>query len=309
MPEQDNNFKIVFLGDPGVGKTALLRAIKGEKFPEIYNSTAEANFFSVEDGPIKYNIWDLTGNDRYSGVIPYYLTGAHIVVYVLDSSKDEANNKLILQKYRTIFEIRQCHSDIRASEVIVFNKINCLPTSSISENYIKAVNEPKLATIACLKKESPIDETEIDIKESLLECFRVCIPKITLNNYCTKIINYLNSSVFDKEKIKEVSELIQLVENHQANQINSNQFQDQANLLIKQIYEQIPKQSLAWKLLNEVACLIALILTPLAIANYVYNKKVTGRYKLSFFDNLGKSQEVKDLNELKALITPKVTTA
>ena len=50
--------KIHVIGSPGVGKTTLLRLLKGEPFYEMYEPTLKDVYYDVEIANIRYEVWD-----------------------------------------------------------------------------------------------------------------------------------------------------------------------------------------------------------------------------------------------------------
>jgi len=50
--------KIHVIGSPGVGKTTLLRLLKGDPFYEMYEPTLKDVYYDVEIANIRYEVWD-----------------------------------------------------------------------------------------------------------------------------------------------------------------------------------------------------------------------------------------------------------
>ena len=65
-------FKLVFVGDGGVGKTTFVkRHITGE-FERRYIATVGVEvhpmIFYTNHGPIRFNVWDTAGQEKLSGL-------------------------------------------------------------------------------------------------------------------------------------------------------------------------------------------------------------------------------------------------
>jgi len=62
-------FKILILGDSGVGKTSLMNQYVKQKFTQQYRATVGADFMSkdvvVDDKQVSLQIWDTAGQDRF----------------------------------------------------------------------------------------------------------------------------------------------------------------------------------------------------------------------------------------------------
>ena len=91
------SFKIIIIGDSGVGKSCLsLRATKNV-FEELYSPTIGFEFMTffikVDDKPIKLQIWDTCGQEVYRSLITSFYTNSSlaIVVYSIDN-EDSFNN-------------------------------------------------------------------------------------------------------------------------------------------------------------------------------------------------------------------------
>jgi Ras-related protein Rab-7A len=78
--------KIVFLGDSGVGKTALIHRIVTHQYSEDLKSTVGADFqisqLFVEDALVDLQIWDTAGNERFRSLGSTFYRGANACVLV-----------------------------------------------------------------------------------------------------------------------------------------------------------------------------------------------------------------------------------
>jgi len=95
-------FKIVLLGDGGVGKTSLVRQYVHKKFEDKYLKTLGTNIYkkTVEKKdfggkvPISLQIWDVMGQNTFPQVIKTSLKGARGVVFVTDLTNEESLKNL-----------------------------------------------------------------------------------------------------------------------------------------------------------------------------------------------------------------------
>jgi small GTP-binding protein len=83
-------FKIVLLGDSGVGKTSIVQYFERQTFESTNESTVGASFMSREMrtsyGRINLHIWDTAGQERYRSLVPTYARGACAALVVFDLS-------------------------------------------------------------------------------------------------------------------------------------------------------------------------------------------------------------------------------
>ena len=89
----DLNFKIIIIGDSGVGKSCLsLRATKNV-FENLYSPTIGFEFMTffikVDNKAIKLQIWDTCGQEIYKSLISnfYRNSSLAVLVYSIDSKE------------------------------------------------------------------------------------------------------------------------------------------------------------------------------------------------------------------------------
>eukprot|EP01087_Luapelamoeba_hula_P008316 TRINITY_DN2076_c1_g1_i1.p1 TRINITY_DN2076_c1_g1~~TRINITY_DN2076_c1_g1_i1.p1 ORF type:complete len:219 (-),score=44.43 TRINITY_DN2076_c1_g1_i1:23-679(-) len=85
--DYDYLHKIIIIGNPGVGKSALLCRYVDDTFAPNYKSTIGVDFKTktliIDDRKVKLQIWDTAGQERYKNIVAAYYRGAAgaIVVY------------------------------------------------------------------------------------------------------------------------------------------------------------------------------------------------------------------------------------
>ena len=93
----DYLFKIIFVGDACVGKTALAERITKNEFHESYNSTIGVDFSTVTldigNQTIKTHIWDTAGQECFASIISTYYRGIAGAVIVFDVSSRNSFRK------------------------------------------------------------------------------------------------------------------------------------------------------------------------------------------------------------------------
>ena len=84
-------FKIIVVGDGAVGKTSLIKQWTEGTFRTDYIMTIGSNFavksLSIEEKPIKLQIWDLAGQPHFRDVRVLFYKGAMGAMYVFDVSR------------------------------------------------------------------------------------------------------------------------------------------------------------------------------------------------------------------------------
>lgn len=87
-------FKVIIVGDSGVGKTCMLSRFVGEDVTKSHISTIGIDFkiknLEIEGDEIKLQIWDTAGQERYETITTQYYRRAHGVVLVYDISREDS---------------------------------------------------------------------------------------------------------------------------------------------------------------------------------------------------------------------------
>jgi len=96
--DYDYLFKIVLIGDSGVGKSNLLSRFTRNEFNLESKSTIGVEFATksvkVDDKVVKAQIWDTAGQERYRAITSAYYRGAVGALLVYDVSKMDTFTKI-----------------------------------------------------------------------------------------------------------------------------------------------------------------------------------------------------------------------
>ena len=97
FPSFDLSFKIIIVGDSGVGKSCLSIRASRNYFEDFYSPTVGFEFLTfnvkVEDQNVKLQIWDTCGQEVYHSLISSFYRSASlaIIVYSIDSEESYKN--------------------------------------------------------------------------------------------------------------------------------------------------------------------------------------------------------------------------
>ena len=84
----DYTFKIMMIGDSGVGKTGIMERFADDSFNEGHAPTIGVDFkvrtITFDDKPVKLQIWDASGQDKYKEAVSSYYKEADGVIIVYD---------------------------------------------------------------------------------------------------------------------------------------------------------------------------------------------------------------------------------
>jgi small GTP-binding protein len=116
--------KIVLCGDGGVGKTAIRERYLGKGFKSQYLLTIGADFAMRDDKigttPIRYQIWDLAGQQRFDAVREVYYKGCVGALLVYDVTRPDS----YFNTPKWINELWGNNGRGRVPIVVVANKID-----------------------------------------------------------------------------------------------------------------------------------------------------------------------------------------
>jgi len=89
MATQAPEFKLVLVGDGGVGKTTFVkRHLTGEFEKKKYNATVGVEVhplqFQTNRGLIVYNVWDTAGQEKFGGLRDGYYIGGQCAIIMFD---------------------------------------------------------------------------------------------------------------------------------------------------------------------------------------------------------------------------------
>jgi len=118
--DYDHLFKLLIIGDSGVGKSSLLVRFADNHFSGNYITTIGVDFkirtIELHGEKVKLQIWDTAGQERFRTITSTYYRGTHgvIVVYDVTSGESFANVK------RWLHEIDQ-NCDV-VNRILVGNK-------------------------------------------------------------------------------------------------------------------------------------------------------------------------------------------
>ena len=123
ITQYDLSFKMIVIGDSGVGKSCLTNKATKNLFEETYNATVGFEFFTfnlkLNNKIIKLQVWDTCGQELYRSLITnfYRNSSLAIMVYAINNKESFENIDMWLKELRT-------HSNPDTKVFLIGNKID-----------------------------------------------------------------------------------------------------------------------------------------------------------------------------------------
>jgi len=134
--EYDYLFKLLLIGDSGVGKSCLLLRFADDTYTESYISTIGVDFkirtIDLDAKTIKLQIWDTAGQERFRTITSSYYRGAHGIIVVYDTTDLESFNNV----KQWLHEIDRYASE-NVNKLLVGNKSDLTSKRAVSFDQAK----------------------------------------------------------------------------------------------------------------------------------------------------------------------------
>ncbi|CDW56825.1 Ras protein Rab 35 [Trichuris trichiura] len=118
--DYDHLFKLLIIGDSGVGKSSLLLRFADNTFSPNYITTIGVDFkirtITVDGERVKLQIWDTAGQERFRTITSTYYRGTHGVIIVFDVTSGDS----FVNVKRWLHEIDQNCENVQ--RILVGNK-------------------------------------------------------------------------------------------------------------------------------------------------------------------------------------------
>jgi len=115
-------FKVIIIGDSGVGKSSLLLRFVRKEFFESYKSTIGADFMSQEikldNASVTLQLWDTAGQEKFQSLGSQFFRGADACIIVFDLS-----NQASYQHLHSWWELFIKHASLKDPSLLLFTII------------------------------------------------------------------------------------------------------------------------------------------------------------------------------------------
>jgi internalin A len=145
-----NEFKVLFVGDGGAGKTSLSKVLRNEPFNIQENQTHGINIIHWQHHDLTVHFWDFGGQEIMHATHQFFLSKRSLYILVLDGRKEEAPEYwlkhiqsfggespvlIVLNKTdeNPSFDVNRQHLLNKYPNIQGFYKLSCKNTSGLNE--------------------------------------------------------------------------------------------------------------------------------------------------------------------------------
>lgn len=130
-------YKVILLGNSGVGKTSIFTRLTTNKFNTYDNvATIGGQFVSLVIDDKKLNLWDTAGQERFRSLIPFYIRGAQIVMIVIEATVLSDTKKLTEEIEYWYNYANSQQLAIKHEYLLVINKCDMIEDFTIPHQYL-----------------------------------------------------------------------------------------------------------------------------------------------------------------------------
>jgi len=138
--EHDFFFKILLIGDSGVGKSCLLLRFADNSWTDTHISTIGVDFkiktLEIDGKTVKLQIWDTAGQERFRTITSSYYRGAQGIILVYDCTDKESFNNV--KQWIGEIERYACEN---VNKLLVGNKADLADERQVDTNAAKEFAE------------------------------------------------------------------------------------------------------------------------------------------------------------------------
>lgn len=180
--QYDILFRLLMLGDSGVGKTSVLRRFTESEFESSHISTIGVDFkmktMEIDGVKVRVQIWDTAGQERYQTITKQYYRRAQGIIFVYDITNESSFQHI--SKWASDVDEFAPH---RVQKILVGNKSDEKPNRQVPmEQGIK------------LAKSYGMDffETSASVNSNIIESF-TCVTELVLQAHKSDIDQLIGS--------------------------------------------------------------------------------------------------------------------
>lgn len=167
----DHLFKLLMIGDAGVGKSSMLLRFTDNSFDDHIQSTIGVDFkvkhMDIDDKRVKLTIWDTAGQERFRTLTSSYYRGAQGVVMVYDVTRRDSFENL--EQWLKEIKLYSPNNGEGVVKLLVGNKIDLERSIPREEAEAWARSQGMLFLEASAKTKLGIRQCFTEVVQKILE--------------------------------------------------------------------------------------------------------------------------------------------
>ena len=152
----DQEIKVILVGEMGTGKTSLINAAMGVPFKEGEMTTSTASFVTkvikIDGKSYSINLWDTIGQEKFRALTKIFIKDSKIVIFVYDITRLKTFEELDKHWFKEI------HNILGDDPVlgIVGNKQDLFVKEQVKEEIAEKYAEDKNASFKLTSAKNPL---------------------------------------------------------------------------------------------------------------------------------------------------------
>ncbi|KAM0681290.1 Ras- protein Rab-8B [Glugoides intestinalis] len=168
-------FKVILIGDSGVGKTSLMTRFADSSYDAICSTTIGVDFkiktIEIDGVKVKLQVWDTAGQERFRAIVSNYYRGAQGIFVVFDMLNKESFNHL----NDWFLELEKKGATKTAEIMVLGNKVDNKECISVDEEDINRFLIERGISADNFMEVSA--KTNIEVEESFIKLTKKLIEK------------------------------------------------------------------------------------------------------------------------------------
>ena len=127
MEKQNKSYKVILLGDSGVGKTSIISNYLYNEIDNDHISTFPITYqeinLNINNTKVVLDIWDTLGQENFLSLNKMFFREAEVAVLVYDKTVAKSYQNLKDIWYKSIIE--ECGKDKISKFKIILNSLSC----------------------------------------------------------------------------------------------------------------------------------------------------------------------------------------
>ena len=166
---QPVEYKIVFVGESGVGKTSIINRYYFGSFNENNEATIGTGYVKVnvklENKQVTLNLWDTAGQEKYANLVPIYVRDSNLIVLCFDLTNPQS-----LSGVQSYYQKLREHIPDEVPVIICGNKTDlCNSQNDGRDVHAWAMNSNMHSFSVSAKTGQGIDDMFHDVAELALQ--------------------------------------------------------------------------------------------------------------------------------------------